>query len=191
MRQRARYGRCNPVLPDGRILLTEQEQPGKEPLIGATGGRVDEREDVLVATKRELLEEGGYEAEEYILWHAELSVSKMEWAVLDGHNGDVSCTIASTFYMNAFITSDTPVTDATLNAIAHIPTKSIHAVVEKSFFKKLSDEDFCLHFKYVLVVCTHYLYFQTSHAYRHVRRRAPPRMDHRPRRDRSLRPDRE
>lgn len=70
-----------PVLPDGRILLTEQEQPGKEPFIGATGGRVDEGEDILTAAKRELLEESGYEAEEYFLWHSEQPVSKVEWAV--------------------------------------------------------------------------------------------------------------
>ncbi|MDO8566088.1 MAG: NUDIX hydrolase [Candidatus Moranbacteria bacterium] len=70
-----------PILPDGKILLTEQEQPGKEPFIGATGGRVDEGEDVMAAAKRELLEESGYEAEQYILWHAEQPVSKMEWAV--------------------------------------------------------------------------------------------------------------
>ncbi|OGI19168.1 MAG: hypothetical protein A3J06_02865 [Candidatus Moranbacteria bacterium RIFCSPLOWO2_02_FULL_48_19] len=70
-----------PVLPDGRIILTEQEQPGKEPFIGATGGRVDEGEDVLQAAKRELLGESGYEAEKYILWHAEQPVSKIDWAV--------------------------------------------------------------------------------------------------------------
>lgn len=70
-----------PVLPGGRIILTEQEQPGKEPFIGATGGRVDEGEGILAAAKRELLEESGYEAERYILWDAEQPVSKMEWAV--------------------------------------------------------------------------------------------------------------
>lgn len=70
-----------PILPDGKILLTEQEQPCKEPFIGATGGRVDEGEDVLAAAKRELLEESGYDAEQFILWHAEQPVSKMEWAV--------------------------------------------------------------------------------------------------------------
>src|SRR3989344_4305397 len=56
-----------PVLDDGKILLTEQEQPGKEPFIGATGGKVEEGEDILEAVKRELLEESGYEAEEFIL----------------------------------------------------------------------------------------------------------------------------
>ena len=70
-----------PVLPDGKILLTEQEQPGKEPFIGATGGRVDDGESVLDAAKRELLEESGYEASEFILWDARQPVSKIEWAV--------------------------------------------------------------------------------------------------------------
>ena len=70
-----------PILPDGRILLTEQEQPGKEPYIGACGGRVDEGEDVLTAAKRELLEESGYEADEFILWDAQQPTSKIEWVV--------------------------------------------------------------------------------------------------------------
>jgi ADP-ribose pyrophosphatase len=70
-----------PVLEDGRILLTEQEQPGKDPFIGATGGRVDENEDILAAAKRELLEESGYEASEFILWDARHPTSKIDWVV--------------------------------------------------------------------------------------------------------------
>ena len=70
-----------PVLPDGNILLTEQEQPLKEPFVGATGGRVNESEDILAAAKRELLEESGYEAEEFILWDAQQPLSKLEWTV--------------------------------------------------------------------------------------------------------------
>src|SRR3989344_1513944 len=45
-----------PVLDDGRIILTEQEQPNKKNFIGATGGRVDEGQDGFMAAKRELLE---------------------------------------------------------------------------------------------------------------------------------------
>src|SRR5580692_842290 len=44
--------------------------------------------------------------------------------------------------MNAFITSDTPVTDEVLNTIAHLPTKSLSKIVEDGFFKKLTDRDF-------------------------------------------------
>ncbi|QQS61728.1 MAG: NUDIX hydrolase [Candidatus Moraniibacteriota bacterium] len=70
-----------PVLDDGKIILTEQEQPGKEPFIGATGGRVDKGEDILEAAKRELLEESGYEASEFVLWDAQHPTSKIDWVV--------------------------------------------------------------------------------------------------------------
>jgi 8-oxo-dGTP pyrophosphatase MutT (NUDIX family) len=70
-----------PVLDDGRILLTEQEQPGKEPYIGATGGRVDNDEDILEAAKRELLEESGYEASKFILWDTQQPISKIDWTI--------------------------------------------------------------------------------------------------------------
>jgi cytosine deaminase len=43
--------------------------------------------------------------------------------------------------MKHFITKDTTVTEEALNAIAHLPTKSLPAVVEDRFFAKLSDCD--------------------------------------------------
>jgi len=70
-----------PITDDGKIILTEQEQPGKEPFIGAAGGRVDKGEDILAAAKRELLEETGCEASEYILWDARHPTSKIDWVV--------------------------------------------------------------------------------------------------------------
>lgn len=71
-----------PVLPNGRIVLTKQEQSGySEPFIGATGGRVEEGEEILSAAKRELLEESGYEAEEFVLWNAVQPASKIEYVV--------------------------------------------------------------------------------------------------------------
>ncbi len=41
-----------------------------------------------------------------------------------------------------FITQDTPADDATLNAIAHIPTEFLPKLVDPAFFRKLSDADF-------------------------------------------------
>ena len=44
--------------------------------------------------------------------------------------------------MKAFITSDTPVTQEVLNTIAHLPTRSLAAIVEDGFFQKLTDSEF-------------------------------------------------
>jgi len=71
-----------PVLDDGRIMLLNQEQPGRPPFISAAGGRVEEGEDFLSAMKRELLEETGYSADEFVLWDAQQPTSKIDWAVM-------------------------------------------------------------------------------------------------------------
>lgn len=44
--------------------------------------------------------------------------------------------------MTALIKTETEITDEALNAIAHIPTRSLPAVVESGFFEKLGDRDF-------------------------------------------------
>ena len=44
--------------------------------------------------------------------------------------------------LRALIKEETAVTDEVLNAIAHIPTRSLRSVVDNGFFKKLSDRDF-------------------------------------------------
>jgi ADP-ribose pyrophosphatase YjhB (NUDIX family) len=73
--------RIFPILPNGDILMVNEEQPGGKPYIGVPGGRLDEGEDVLEAAKRELREETGYEAEELILWSAEQPTTKIDWAI--------------------------------------------------------------------------------------------------------------
>jgi cytosine deaminase len=44
--------------------------------------------------------------------------------------------------MQPFITQSMPATDALLNVIAHLPTRSLSATVEPGFFGKLQDKDF-------------------------------------------------
>lgn len=41
-----------------------------------------------------------------------------------------------------FITQDTPIDNAVLNTIAHIPTEHLHKIVAPAFFRKLEDKDF-------------------------------------------------
>ncbi|MBI2484954.1 NUDIX hydrolase [Candidatus Uhrbacteria bacterium] len=70
-----------PVTEDGKIILCRQQQPGQDVFVGTFGGRVDEGESPIEAAKRELLEESGYEAADWILLDAHQPVSKIEWAV--------------------------------------------------------------------------------------------------------------
>jgi ADP-ribose pyrophosphatase len=70
-----------PITESGKIIITQQMQPGKKPFIGFAGGRVDRGEDPLSAAKRELLEETGLKAQKYILWDAVQPVSTIDWAV--------------------------------------------------------------------------------------------------------------
>jgi ADP-ribose pyrophosphatase len=70
-----------PVLPDGRILLINQQQPSTQPFVSEIAGRMEEGEDPLDAMKRELLEETGYQADEWTLWDVRQPVMKIDWAV--------------------------------------------------------------------------------------------------------------
>lgn len=67
---------------DQKIVLIQQEQPGtKQPLICAAGGRIEEKEDVLEAAKRELLEETGYASTDWELWKSEQPETKIDWVL--------------------------------------------------------------------------------------------------------------
>lgn len=70
-----------PITTSGEIILGEQEQPGTVPFIGCLGGRLDEGEEPLEAAKRELLEETGMEAEQWILWDSTQLTDKIDWAI--------------------------------------------------------------------------------------------------------------
>lgn len=70
-----------PITTDGKIMLSEQEQPGTAPFVGSFGGRMDPGETPLEAAQRELLEETGYVATEWTLWHAVQPHDKIDWAI--------------------------------------------------------------------------------------------------------------
>lgn len=70
-----------PVTPDGKILLIEEEQPGKAKFWSIAGGQIDSGESVYEAAVRELREETGCVASEWMLWDAVQPLSKIEWAI--------------------------------------------------------------------------------------------------------------
>jgi ADP-ribose pyrophosphatase len=58
-----------PILPDGRILLTRQEQPGRSEFISLPGGSFDSPdEDPRGCALRELREETGYTTDMLVEW---------------------------------------------------------------------------------------------------------------------------
>lgn len=70
-----------PVTGEGKIILTKQEQPGTDSFMGCAGGIIDEGEEPLTAAKRELKEETGYEANEFVLWDSVHPFSKVDWVI--------------------------------------------------------------------------------------------------------------
>jgi ADP-ribose pyrophosphatase len=64
------------------FLIQEEEQPHRsKPFLSLTSGRVEDGEDSLVAAKRELLEETGYEADHWKLWKEDYGSGKILWQV--------------------------------------------------------------------------------------------------------------
>lgn len=70
-----------PVLPNGDIILVEDEQPGKEKVIKALAGRMEHGEDPNDTARRECREESGYEVGRLIPWSIIQPVGKIDWTV--------------------------------------------------------------------------------------------------------------
>lgn len=64
-----------------KVMVIEDTQPHTGARLGFPGGRVDEGEETLVAAKREVMEETGYEFEDWKLIEAIQPHSKLEWFV--------------------------------------------------------------------------------------------------------------
>lgn len=65
-----------------RILLLDQEQPDRpSSFLSLPGGRFDEAEQPLTASKRELLEETGFVSDDWLLLKKRNPVTKIVWTV--------------------------------------------------------------------------------------------------------------
>lgn len=66
---------------DGEILFNNEEQPGKPAFSALPGGRVEKIDSPLTAARRELLEETGYESNDWVEWFMADTgnMSKLEW----------------------------------------------------------------------------------------------------------------
>lgn len=70
-----------PILPDGKILVTEDEQPGQSMVITFPGGGSEDEEDPETAGRRELLEETGYVPETMTFVRSFEPSSKIAWNI--------------------------------------------------------------------------------------------------------------
>lgn len=69
------------ILDDEKIVLLEQEQPGKPKHWSLPAGRVDEGESPIEAAKREMLEETGYKFKDWKLIDASPVHTKIDWTI--------------------------------------------------------------------------------------------------------------
>ena len=66
---------------DGKVCYAHQEQPNKPPFISLFGGRAEDGELPLETAKRELLEETGFESDEWFQFRKYNSYSKLDWNI--------------------------------------------------------------------------------------------------------------
>lgn len=70
-----------PITEDGKILLIEDEQPGRPSITVLPAGRLEPGEPPDVGARRELLEETGYMTDDIELLWSHQPVMKLDWAV--------------------------------------------------------------------------------------------------------------
>jgi len=63
------------------ILLAREEQPGRGRYTTLFGGRCEEGEEPIESAKRELLEESGYESDDFELYKTYEPLNKIEWKI--------------------------------------------------------------------------------------------------------------
>lgn len=69
------------AVKDGKVVLEDQEQPGKPKHLTLPAGRVEPGEDVLVAAQREMLEETGMSFAKWELKFVYQPAVKIDWFV--------------------------------------------------------------------------------------------------------------
>jgi len=62
-----------------KIIILDQEQPAKGAFISLPAGRCDNDDDPLKEAKRELLEETGYESNDWIHWRETKAKGSIDW----------------------------------------------------------------------------------------------------------------
>ncbi len=70
-----------PIMPDGKIMICEEEQPGRGKFLSNPGGQVEPGETPEHAAQREFLEETGYEGKLELWMETQPYGNKIEWTV--------------------------------------------------------------------------------------------------------------
>ena len=71
-----------PIREDGRVILIEETQPGRDNFITTPGGQIENDEKPEDGARRELLEETGYTCERMDVWlHVQPYGNKIDWTV--------------------------------------------------------------------------------------------------------------